>query len=134
MAPFGLMAGAESLFMIAWAGLLVFTVRKKHFKDPIILWLLLFTLLWATQYGLTTAGNLGSLVRYRLQVLPMLLTLLILLSAPPRLGFDRSPRDVVWRTSKHASRQITGRPLEHSPPIAVGPPGPAPTVGDGRER
>lgn len=129
MAPFGLMAGVENLLMIAWVGLLTITVRKRHFQDPIVLWLLIFTLLWATQYGLTTAGNLGSLVRYRLQVLPILVTLLILLSAPPRLETSHSRRRVVRSTSPRTPRQLVNHPMEQTRPSRPAALGSAQSVG-----
>jgi hypothetical protein len=54
-------------------------MRRRFLFDPVFMWALVFTLLWSAQYGATTAGNLGSLVRYRLQVYPFLIGIIIYL-------------------------------------------------------
>ena len=75
--PLGLLSGLENLVVLALALVALTRMRARYLRHPVFLWALGFTLLWSAQYGATTAGNLGSLVRYRLQVLPFLLGLVL---------------------------------------------------------
>jgi hypothetical protein len=77
--PFGLIAGFENLFVL-W--LLVMAIKQISIKDlqePLILWAIALIITWAAIYGFVSSGNLGTAVRYRLPVLPILLSLLLYL-------------------------------------------------------
>lgn len=73
---FGLFAGLEN------AGLLLLLIiafgrsRWPEFREPLVLAGALFLLLWGVTYGFTVY-NFGCLARYKLQVLPLLLGLLL---------------------------------------------------------
>jgi membrane associated rhomboid family serine protease len=74
--PFGLLAGLESLVLLA---LLLRASRRakwKEFKQPLILWASTLILIWAVVYGFASIQNLGTAVRWKLQVLPLLVGLL----------------------------------------------------------
>lgn len=76
---FGILAGLENLFLLI---LLFRAVKKNHLKDlkePIILWAVLLILTWAIVYSFISYQNLGTAVRFKLQVLPILLGLLFYL-------------------------------------------------------
>ncbi len=82
MNPFGLIAGVENalliiLFIRAFRG-----VRRGAMLDPLVRWAALFVFTWALVYGFI-AYNLGAIVRFKLQVLPLMLLLLAYLDAYP---------------------------------------------------
>ncbi|MBF0328696.1 MAG: hypothetical protein HQL10_06035 [Nitrospirae bacterium] len=77
---FGLLAGLESLFLILLFLLAIKRTRLMELKEPLILWAMLFTVIWALVHGIVSSANLGVAARYKLQILPVLLGLLFYLS------------------------------------------------------
>jgi len=80
MNPFGILAGLENLFLLSLLLLAAIRARWADLKDPVVLWAILLVLTWAAIYGFVSYQNLGTAVRFRLQVLPVLLLLLLHLS------------------------------------------------------
>lgn len=80
MNPFGLLAGLESAILLI---LLIIAVKRtslRELKEPFILWAILFVMIWAMVNGIVSSTNFGVGVRYKLQILPVLLGLLLYLS------------------------------------------------------
>lgn len=80
MNPFGSLAGLESLLLIV---LLVLAIKRTSFrelKEPLVMWAILFIVTWASVNGIVSSANFGVAVRYRLQILPVLLGVLVYLS------------------------------------------------------
>jgi hypothetical protein len=76
---FGLLSGIENavLLILVWVG-----IRRTSWQDitnPVILWLISLVLLWATFYAFGASYNLGTTMRYKLQILPLLLLLVLYL-------------------------------------------------------
>jgi hypothetical protein len=84
---FGVFASLENLFLLGlfavafWRG----HWRRRLLRDPVLLWAATEVVLWAVVYGYVSYQNLGTAVRYKLQILPMLVLLLIELARPTRL-------------------------------------------------
>lgn len=76
MNPFGLLAGLENLFLLGLLGLAVVRFRRASLRDPLVPWAIVLTLTWAIVYGFVSYQNLGAAVRFKLQILPLLLLLL----------------------------------------------------------
>jgi hypothetical membrane protein len=74
-----LLAGLENLLLLFLLSLAIIRTRWKDFKNPIILWATLLVLTWATVYSFISSQNLGAAVRFKLQILPILLGLLLYL-------------------------------------------------------
>lgn len=79
LSPFGLLASIENvaLLMLLWTA--VKRTRWRELQEPMVIWAILLVLTWATVYGFLSQ-NLGTVVRYKLQILPVLLGLLLYLS------------------------------------------------------
>lgn len=77
--PFGLLAGLENLLLLFLMGLAIIKTRRKDFKDPVILWATLLVLTWTVLYSFVSYQNLGSAVRFKLQILPTFVGLLLYL-------------------------------------------------------
>lgn len=75
---FGLIQGLENLFLLFLFLRATWRTRLQELSEPLVLGAGLFVLIWAFSYGLVTY-NLGSLARYRLQILPVFLGLLLYL-------------------------------------------------------
>jgi hypothetical protein len=75
--PFGLLAGFENLFMLCLLIMAIKQVSIKQLQEPVILWAIALIIIWAAIYGFVSSGNLGTAVRYRLPMLPILLALLL---------------------------------------------------------
>ena len=77
--PFGLLAGLENLLLLFLLSLAALRTRWKDFQNPLVLWATLLVLTWATVYSFISFQNLGAAVRFKLQILPILLGLLLYL-------------------------------------------------------
>jgi hypothetical protein len=79
---FGLVAGFENLLMLL---LFLYVVKKIRWKDtsnPIIQWMILLIIIWSIFYAFGASYNLGTIVRYRLQILPFLVCTLLYFARP----------------------------------------------------
>lgn len=75
---FGFVQGLENLFLFLLFLRAVLRAKLRDYSEPLVVWASLFVLGWAAVYG-TVAYNLGTLARYKLQVLPIFLGLLLYL-------------------------------------------------------
>lgn len=75
MNPFGLLAGLENLLLLGLAAVALVRLRPRELADPLVLWALAWVLAWAALYGFVSYQNLGTAVRFKLQILPVLLLL-----------------------------------------------------------
>lgn len=89
MNPFGQVAGIENLLLLALAVLSCARTRARHMGEPLVAWAIVLVITWATVYGFVSYYNLGAAVRFKLQILPVLLLLLLFLSFGDSEG--RSP-------------------------------------------
>ena len=89
--PFGTFAGLENLALLAMTALAIRRTPLRELRDPLLLWAVLFVLTWGAIYGFVSYQNLGSAVRFRLQVMPFMLVLLLWFTrrrhAAPSAGF-----------------------------------------------
>ena len=93
--PFGMVAGLEGFFLLCLAALACVRVRRSHFREPLVTWAIVLVVIWATMYGFVSYYNLGAAVRFKLQILPILLLLLLHLSRGNRTAADAPP----WRSA-----------------------------------
>lgn len=84
---FGLLAGLENAVLLAFALFALIRLRASDLGEPVILSALLVIGLWAGVYGFLSYQNLGTAVRFKVQVLPVVLCLLIHLCRRRRLRF-----------------------------------------------
>lgn len=80
MNVFGLLAGIENLFLISLLYLSFKRSNIRELNDPLVLWAISIILFWSLIYAFISPLNPGAAVRYRLQILPLLLGLLLLFS------------------------------------------------------
>jgi hypothetical protein len=73
---FGIIAGLENGVLIALVGIALVKFRRRLLRDPIVLWSMLLVLGWSAVYGVSVY-NLGTIVRFKLQILPILLLLIM---------------------------------------------------------
>jgi hypothetical protein len=92
MNPFGLLAGVESACLLGLLALALKRQRWATLRQPLVVWAVALVVVWSSIYGFVSAQNLGGAVRFKLQILPVLLTLLLYLSRrePPRLAAGRT--------------------------------------------
>lgn len=77
---FGIVVGFENLAMLGLLWLAVRRTRLFELAEPVVSWAILLLLIWASFYGFASYQNMGAAVRYRLQIQPILLGLLLYLS------------------------------------------------------
>jgi hypothetical protein len=70
---FGLLSGVENAVLLFLCGLGIKRTSWQNITKPVVLWLLLLILIWAIFYALGASYNLGTAVRYKLQILPLFL-------------------------------------------------------------
>jgi hypothetical protein len=80
MNAFGLLAGIENLFLLGLLGLSLMRARVRRLGEPLVQWAILLVLTWGALYGFISYHNLGAAVRFKLQILPILVCLLLYLS------------------------------------------------------
>lgn len=76
---FGTLQSLDNLILLFLLCMAVIRTRLKELKEPLVLWAIFLVLTWAAIYG-NVIYNLGTLVRYKLQILPVFLGLLLYLS------------------------------------------------------
>jgi hypothetical protein len=76
---YGFLQGLDNLFLVTLFLLALLRTKLKEIFEPMILWAITLILGWGVIYGLVTY-NFGSLVRYKLQILPVFVILLLYLS------------------------------------------------------
>ena len=86
---FGFLSGLDNLILLALSFRAVIRIRIRELFDPVILWAVLVILIWASLYGMVTY-NFGSLVRYKLQILPIQIGLLLYLGRSRKAAMHRS--------------------------------------------
>ncbi|OAD21063.1 conserved hypothetical protein, membrane, partial [Candidatus Thiomargarita nelsonii] len=79
--PFGLLSGLDNFILLS---LLFFAIKRTQWKEikeePLLLWAIVLLTVWATIYGFVSYQNLGTAIRYKLMILPILLGLLLYFS------------------------------------------------------
>ena len=92
MNPFGLLAGLESALLLGLVVLALKRVRWATLRQPLVVWAVSLVVVWSSIYGFISSHNLGGAVRFKLQILPVLVTLLLYLSRkrPPPLAAGRT--------------------------------------------
>ncbi|OQW92517.1 MAG: hypothetical protein BWK78_01465 [Thiotrichaceae bacterium IS1] len=93
--PFGLLSGLENFVLLWLTFLAIKRSTLKELKEPIILWAVALVLGWSIIYGFVSFQNLGSAVRFKLQILPVLLGVVLYLSR------HRSKQDLSTHSTKH---------------------------------
>lgn len=82
---FGLLAGLENAAILALVAFALMRLRTRELKDPVVLSACLLIGAWAAVYGFVSYQNLGTAVRFKVQVLPVMLCLLLHLARGKRL-------------------------------------------------
>jgi hypothetical protein len=82
MNAFGLMSGLEDLVLLCLLARALGRTRWRDLNDPVILGAVTLLVMWSFVYGLISSHNMGSAVRYRLQVLPVLILVMLYLGRP----------------------------------------------------
>ena len=81
--PFGIVAGIENAFLLGLLLIAVARARLRRFRDPAIAWAILLILTWSFIYSFVSYYNFGAAVRFKLQILPVLLLVLLYLARGP---------------------------------------------------
>jgi hypothetical protein len=77
---FGLLASLENIVALSLLCLAVIRTRWEELKEPVVMWAGLFVITWSAIYAFVSSYNLGTASRYRLQILPVMICLLVYLS------------------------------------------------------
>ena len=97
--PFGLLAGLENVIMLWLLALAIKRFKFYQLWEPAVVWATSLVLVWSFIYGFVSFQNLGSAFRFRLQILPILLPLLLYLgakvTAPAATHDDLDPDGVI---------------------------------------
>ncbi len=99
--PLTALAAAENTAVLCLALVAICRFRLVYFRDALVLWPILFCLMWATLYGLIVMANFGTGVRYKLQVWPFLVMVLLLLTHKEGRALLASRIPGVRRTVEH---------------------------------
>lgn len=70
---FGHLAGAENVLLLSGSLLALLRLRLRHLRNSILVWAVLVLLTWGGAYGLVAYRDLGTAVRFKLQIVPVLL-------------------------------------------------------------
>lgn len=76
---FGFLAGMENVVLLILLGRAIIRSELTDFRDPIILSAVTLIVVWTSIYGFISYQNLGGAVRFKLQILPVLLLVLLYL-------------------------------------------------------
>lgn len=85
--PFGVLAGLENIVLLGLLLMAIIRFRLARFRDPALLWASVLIVTWSFVYSFVSYYNFGAAVRFKLQILPILLLVLLHLA-----GFGPQPR------------------------------------------
>lgn len=88
---FGLLAGLENAILLGLVATAAARSRLRDLREPLVLGALVFVVVWAGLYGFVSYQNLGTAVRFRLQVLPVFVTMLLYLARSRAGARDAAP-------------------------------------------
>lgn len=77
--PFGVLVGFENLVYMWLLFRAIRRTRLRELSDATVQWAVLLLLAWGSFYGFVSYQNMGAAVRYRLQIQPVLLGLMLYL-------------------------------------------------------
>lgn len=86
---FGFVAGLENVLLLSLVIRALFAGHLRRLSEPLVAWIVVTIVVWAASYGILSYQNLGTAFRYKLQVMPLLLLLLLYLGAHPRLQWQK---------------------------------------------
>jgi len=78
--PFTALAALENTIVLVLAVVALFRFRLAYLRDPLVLWPFLYTVIWTNFYGFIVMVNFGSGVRYKIQMWPFFLLMLLSLT------------------------------------------------------
>ena len=76
----GILAGLENIFLLLLLSIGFLKTRWRDLKNPIVIWLVLLILTWACVFCFLSYQNFGTAIRYRAQIQPILLILIVYLT------------------------------------------------------
>jgi len=76
----GILAGFENIFLLIFLFIAFLKTRWKNIKTPIVMWLILLIATWAGFFCFISFQNFGTSIRYKAQILPILLLLIVYLT------------------------------------------------------
>jgi hypothetical protein len=74
---FGLLAGLENAGLLALTAIALRRLQRDFLRDPMVCWGLGVVMTWVVVYAFISYQNLGSAVRFKVQILPVLLLILL---------------------------------------------------------
>lgn len=77
---FGTLAGLENVAFIIILCYAFFRSRVRDLLEPMVLWATLLIIAWAASYSFASYQNLGTAARFKLQIMPIFLGLIMYLS------------------------------------------------------
>lgn len=100
--PFGLVAGLENglILLLLIRGLMVSGIG--WIREPVLCWVVLTLLAWSSVYGFVSYQNLGTAFRFKVQVAPFLVALVLILNFWRHLIPDRA----VLAEAERADRRL----------------------------
>jgi hypothetical protein len=80
----GILAGFENIFLLVLLFIAFLKTRWENIKKSIFMWLFFLILTWASCFSLISYQNFGTAIRYKAQILPFILLLIVyLVNAKP---------------------------------------------------
>jgi hypothetical protein len=80
---FGMMAGLENLGLLTLSVFAALRLRPRYFRNEIFLWAIALLAIWGAAYGLVAYKDLGTAVRFKLQIIPVMLGMIWFLISRP---------------------------------------------------
>lgn len=91
--PFGLLAGLENAAILFLLYVAIRKPARNAWSSPVVIALGSFILIWSMAYAFISPQNLGAAVRFRLQVMPMMIFLLLYVPKAVRPRVISNPRE-----------------------------------------
>jgi hypothetical protein len=73
---FGMLAGFENLVLLLLSAWALLRLRLRYFRNHMFLWATVLLITWGLAYSVIAYKDLGTAVRFKLQVLPILLAVI----------------------------------------------------------
>ena len=83
---FGLLAGIENLLLLLITIHAMFCLRKSSLYNPLFQWMIAIIICWLSMYSFLSFNNFGANERYKVQIIPIILGLILYVYHEKRYG------------------------------------------------
>jgi hypothetical protein len=104
---FGWLAGFENLGLLVLSAAALLHIRLRHFRSHLFVWAFALLATWGIAYSVIAYKDLGAAVRYKLQIIPILLGVIGYLCRQPAFAQRAKEAAAAETARQHAGVSLS---------------------------